>query len=546
MKAPPQFPHQVEGVRWLLERHEAFALIGDEMRVGKTRQVIDAAQELYRRGKVDLVVVIAPTGPRLEWASPDATFGQIAQYTEVPVRVTEYRSGRSRTWAKQPGAEAILDFPAPPAPLDALEWIVTNYEFMRRKNRLAPLLRAADRRTILVLDESSAVANFRSLQSKACQELRAECGRVWLLNGTASGDDPEDVFGQFYVMNPEVIGCKYVSEFRARYAVMNPFITAKVPVKTAAGWRKLDVPVQVERWVNLDDLAARTAPHVIRRTVDQVFPDMPPRLPPSTLEVRLCKESWRVYRDMKKDAVAWLDANRSASAPQAGVKVMRLAQITSGFVGGVECELCTGSGIAYAGARADGINLPCELCGGLGALDPQAVGSEKLDAVTTWIRERLAERPDFKVVMWSRFRPEVARLIKELHAILPTRTLTGVQGKDELEAREETQRRIHPRTAGPGPLAVVGTAQTGAKGLNMAAASDMVYVSSDWSLLTRDQSSFRIVGPDQRRPATYLDVLASGPGGEQTIDHTVVKALREKRDVASMTADAWLTQLKVG
>ena len=106
-----------------------------------------------------------------------------------------------------------------------------------------------------------------------------------------------------------------------------------------------------------------------------------------------------------------------------------------------------------------------------------------------------------------------------------------------------TQRMIHPLAATPGALAVVGTAQTGAKGLNMAAASDMVYVSCDWSLLTRDQSSFRIVGPDQKRPATYLDVLATGPGGEPTVDHVVVKALREKRDVAAMTADAWRSEL---
>ena len=39
---------------------------------------------------------------------------------------------------------------------------------------------------------------------------------------------------------------------------------------------------------------------------------------------------------MKEEMVVWLNENTLATASQAMVKAIRLAQITSGFVGGVE------------------------------------------------------------------------------------------------------------------------------------------------------------------------------------------------------------------
>jgi hypothetical protein len=522
---PTQFPHQAVGTRWLLEKAEPYALVGDEMRVGKTREVIDAAQELHARRTVDSALVVAPVAPRLEWADPDPRVGQLAKFLQVPAKVIEYRSGRSNEWTHDVKSD-----------LEPMEWIVTNYEFMRRKERLKPLLRFVDERTVLVLDESAAVGNFRSQQAKACQALAKRAGWVWLLNGTPWGDNPEDLFGQFYCMDWRVIGCQYISDFRARYAVMNPHVLREVKVKTPAGWRLKKVPVKVDKWVNLDDLSRRTAPHVIRRTCREVFPDMPPQLDPVTVTVPLKRETWKVYQEMRKESVAWLRENVTASAVQAGVRMMRLAQITAGFVGGVECGACFGTGLEF--------NLPCSQCGGVGKLDPQPVGSEKLDAAVAWFREQLKERPDFKAILWCRFRPEVKRLAAALAELVPTRTLTGVASQEEREARDETLRMLHPGTAGLEPLAVVGTASTGAKGLNMAAASTMAYVSSEWSLDVRSQSSFRIVGPDQTEAAAYFDFVATGPQGEPTVDRDVVVALRDKRDVARRTAAEWLSAVE--
>jgi hypothetical protein len=73
----------------------------------------------------------------------------------------------------------------------------------------------------------------------------------------------------------------------------------------------------------------------------------------------------------------------------------------------------------------------------------------------------------------------------------------------------------------------------------MAGASDALYASNEWSLQDRDQSEARLDRPGQTKRCSYTDLVAAGPRGERTVDHAILKALRQKRDVASWTVSAW-------
>jgi SNF2 family DNA or RNA helicase len=81
-------------------------------------------------------------------------------------------------------------------------------------------------------------------------------------------------------------------------------------------------------------------------------------------------------------------------------------------------------------------------------------------------------------------------------------------------------------------------------GITLAAASNVVYLNNAYSLNIRQQSEDRTHRPGQTRAVSYFDVLAEGPAGQRTIDHIVLKALREKRELAEWTASAWLEALK--
>ena len=505
---PELYDHQVIGRDRLVA--ERALLLGDEMRLGKTAQAIAAAEVLYITGQIDRVLVIAPAQARAVWCDPDPAIGQIAKFASVPSIVTEFKTGTHRTWTH---LGDVWNSGRGDQELSPLEYLVTNYELARREKRLKTLAVSAAPRTVLVLDESIAVANFNSAQSRACQKLARACGWVWLLNGTPAGDSPLALFGQFLVLDPTVLG-RYVTHFKAMYAVMNPYI--KGPRGNL---------VTVAKWINLAHLGKLTAPFILRRTMDEVF-DLPPKLDPVIREVKLSKPTWKIYKDMKTECLAWLAENRLATASMAGIRSMRLSQITSGYVGGVE---------DIEGNTIEGA---------------EEIGTEKLDAVLAYIKERLAEDHNWKGLLWTRFRPEAERLALELSRIslrgddrarLPFDLLIGGQKKTE---RDRALRLLNPDTAPKGPAVLVGTEATGKYAFNFSAAADVVYVSNDWSLLTRDQSEARVLGATQARSVLYTDFCAVGPGGEKTIDHLVIAALRAKRSLADMTAVEWTAALE--
>jgi hypothetical protein len=498
-----------------------FFLLADEMGAGKTKQTIDAAQILFDRG-YNQVIVIAPSAARsLVWYDPE--LGELAKHLwdGHSSEVIEYHV-RSRAW----GVDKARS-----------RWLITNYEFIRSEERLKNLLRVANRETILILDESSMVKSWRAKQSRACLKLRNKCGRVWLLNGTPISHSPLDMYSQGQIMSKSILDVRGITEFKARYCVMGGYVakTRFGPIKT-----------QIIKWKNLEDLQARFKPYTLRRLTRDCW-DMPPSIDPMALSVQLDKETWKIYKEMAQDLIAWLNKQTVAVSPMAGVKVMRLAQICAGFVGGVkEEEVC----YQCRGESRDPQEQVCQLCGGLGVVlvdqEDQELHDSKLQATMSWIRQRFEEDPNKKLLIWSRFRPEVARLYNAIMgetSLLPLNVgrLWGLQKRDE---RAEAIRLLDPRATPDGPVVVLGTPDTGALGLNLTASHTVLYTSNSEKLAVRLQSIKRVDRPGQVHPVSYTDLVATGPEGQKTIDHAIAKGLRNKEDLATWTCSAWVRALE--
>ena len=75
---------------------------------------------------------------------------------------------------------------------------------------------------------------------------------------------------------------------------------------------------------------------------------------------------------------------------------------------------------------------------------------------------------------------------------------------------------------------IVGTPQTGGYGITLSEASTMIYYSNGYDLEKRQQSEARIDRIGQKRPMTYIDIIA-----EDTVDERIVKALRKKINIAT-------------
>jgi hypothetical protein len=531
------FQHQREDVQAVIDHPYFF--VASEMRTGKSKIVVDAAQFLYEAGVIDTVIVVAPAPVRDVWY--DQEIGEIAKHAwnGSPMIVTEYHA-HMRSWLQPTGKSDAI----------RLQWYITNYEFLRSKARLIQLLPACGPKTLLVLDESSFVKNHAAEQTKACLQLRRACGRVVLLNGTPLFHSPLDLFSQGNILDPSIIGTKYITHFKARYAIQGPVLrSGGSPMVNA--WGK---PImKINGWTNLDDLQRRFAPVTVRRLQKDCL-DLPPKLDSVTLTATLTPETWKAYKDMREEMVVWLQSGNVATSATSAIKALRLSQITGGFLGGVEDANIDPMPevIDLPGSFLDGLRLQPS---GVDALVKQnehfnrilsaiEIGREKLDVLLWFIEQRLAEDPNLHLVAWGRFRAEVLRAEAEVKQKFPqfeTATIMGGQKKAE---RLRALALLKPETSPAGPVFVAGIEGTGSFGLDMCAAHTCVTMSSGYSPGRSAQTLDRVYGPGQKFPIAYYDIVAVGPKGQHTIDRDILLTRRNGEDVAQRTAAHWVKMLE--
>lgn len=575
--SPPP-PHVRFGVEQIIAH--PFFLLADDMGGMKTAQAIIAAQFLHDMDAIDRVIVITPASVRSKvWFDQD--LGQLHDQVFEDKRniVSEFHQ-KIRQWAHGPEA-------APP-----LKWIITNYEFIRKADNLQTLLAYCGPKTFLVLDESNAVRSWDSAQTKACMTLRwkstktgapslgiPRCGRILEMNGTPVAETPLDLFSQGNLLHPSILDCKYITHYKGRYAIQEPVLGygGKPIKKVVKGGREIVIQ-QTTGWTNLDDLQRRFAPYVLRREAKDLGIDF--ALPPVGLEVVLTKETWRAYCDMRDELCVWLEKD-VATASTAAVKVMRLAQITSGFLGGIEDqnigEWNEEPGLNLDGTygrpiladvyemidklKTDKVENPYTL-GDIetAKVQPGAkavhkfggikdIGREKLDFALAWHAGLLERDPNLKLLTWCRFVPELRRYLSEAARLLPSAAIGAACGESVLglpvkAEREHALRLLHPRTAPEGPALVGATQGTGALGLNFTACRTVLDMSYDFSPWKKKQGDSRVNRPGQTGPVSFFYLIAVGPKGQKTIDHHIMMSRLGKMNVNDFTTSAWVKILR--
>ena len=509
------FEHQIEATKALL-RNSAFAIFS-EMGTGKTKSVIDAACTLAAAGEINTVVVVCPASVRSVWC--DEELGEIKKHSWQHNRVVEFALGKLKErWTDTDCATKIWL---------GMQWVLTNYEILRNEKHLAFLigqLKLGECKTMLVLDESSYIKNRTAKQTKAVKKLRAMCQRCVLLNGTPVVNNPLDLWSQMQVLlhpngshlrNGGQYGIHDANyfRFRARYAVLG-------------GWHSK----QVIQWQNLDELTKSVTPYVLRRLKKDCL-DLPEKLY-TQREVALTEDSWKRYKQLRDEAVIALSGNDSLRLePHAAVRVMRLAQLTSGHLGSVtptgepehDCKVPVAPFLK---------NIP----------DTSDLSSEKIDWCVQYLTEECQAR---YVIVWCRWRRERERLWEILVKQYANRfEVYQIYGGQPKSLREDAIKDFSGQ-APERPYTTICIAQphAGGLGLNLVAATEVIYLSNDWSYGVRLQSEDRCHRPGQKHPVTYIDVVATGPQGQKTVDHTVLKALRNKQDLAALTSGAWVKEL---
>ena len=66
----------------------------------------------------------------------------------------------------------------------------------------------ADGQTMLVVDESNMIKNHRAKRTERICEISKKCTYKMILNGTPVSRNEADLFAQWYILDPEILGYK--------------------------------------------------------------------------------------------------------------------------------------------------------------------------------------------------------------------------------------------------------------------------------------------------------------------------------------------------
>lgn len=271
--------HQHEGVGFLME--QGVGLLAFEQGLGKTFVAIEAFRRLLDEGRADRLLVICPNSLKRNWVAEFVKFAPA-----ISVEIAEGNPKQRRATFQQSRARVLI----------------TSYETARAETT-ALLAFAQRQRTVLVLDESHAAKNWRSLTSTAARTVAPYCEFRWLLSGTPVTNTATDLFTQVEIIEPG----------RGLLGSIESF-TAQLEDDPAASFAK-DV---------IDRL-------VLRRTKDQCL-DLPEK---TFVDIRIELQPWqrRLYDEMRDGMVCEIEAMSGEQyrsfAPTALAKLTRLIQLAS-------------------------------------------------------------------------------------------------------------------------------------------------------------------------------------------------------------------------
>ena len=435
-----------------------------EMGTGKTKVLIDNMSMLYDRGKIDGALIVAPKGVIGTW------FNQ-----ELPAHLVDHVEKKAVLWQslinkkQQEKLNTLFETD------ENLHILIMNVEaFSTPKGLKFAEKFMLSHKTLMVIDESTTIKNPKAKRTKNIIRISKQAKYRRILTGSPVTKNPLDLYTQCEFLDPYLLDFASYYAFRNRYAEM----------KTANFYgRSVQI---ITKFRHLDELADKLKPFSFRVLKEDCLD-----LPPKTFmkrEIELTKEQQQVYAQMKKMALAFFNG-KAVTTATALTQIMRLQQITCGHF------------------TADDGSI-------------QDIKNNRLSELMEVLNEI-----EGKVVIWAHYQHDVKKIIKEIQKVHGPGSVVDYYG---LTPKDIRQNNIEKFQNNDEVKYFVGTPATGGYGITLTAASNMIYYSNGYDLEKRLQSQDRIHRIGQKKPVTYIDIIA-----EDTVDNKIVKALRKKINIAS-------------
>lgn len=267
-----------------------------EMGCGKTLTAIAIAGAGYQMGKVERLLIVAPTSVVAVWPK------ELQEYAKFKY-TCKTLLGEKKQRIKQ--IDDLLKFP-----FKALKVAVINYESTWRPEILEKLKEFdAD---MVIADESQRIKTYDAAQSKAMHELGDQARYKLILSGTPVQTAAIDIWSQYRFLDKTVFGDNFF-KFRGRYAIMGGYGNKKI-----VGYKDLESLIKKEHSI------------AFRVTKDEALD-----LPEQTFETRKIQFNQKeknLYERIKKDSYAELDGGGHITATTVLTRLLRLQQLAGGFL----------------------------------------------------------------------------------------------------------------------------------------------------------------------------------------------------------------------
>lgn len=487
------YAHQKLGVQFAFEQFRqglGVAFLFDP-RTGKTKTTIDTLSILYMKYGVRKVVIIAPNRVLGTWVQEFHTHCPLVHQVIV--------------WDAKERRKGVI--PQPPGYVD-LQIVVTNFETFgtpgkrtpsgrrsrstgRFKNRSIIEKWLAGDDAALVVDESHRIKNPSGKASNMIVGFGRKLKYRMILTGTpiTKARRAADIYMQWQLVNPLRFadwGPTYQT-FREHTGVWVNDGATGIPIwrrEKPGGMRDL------QRGIHQDGL-------VVKR--DDCF-DLPAVLPDRIISVPLTTSA-RHYREMAEQFVTELKTGEIAEASIPLVVTLRLAQITSGYVGVVEPHPTN----------------PNKLIS-----KPVKIGVEKINALKSLLTEEVIETEQ-KVVIVARWKAD----LNAIEGLCKTLGIASwsIRGGMTRQDTDDALRLF--KQYDDGPAAMVVQPQAGGVGIDMRSAAHMIWFSWGASYVDYVQMRDRIALSGKANQHSFL--VATG-----TIDELLYETLQNDGDVTKV------------
>lgn len=334
--------------------------------------------------------------------------------------------------------------------------------------------------SMVAIDEAHRLSTPGSNTTRAfTDKIGPRARRRVCLSGTPMRNSPLDLYAQCKFLDPGIFGTNE-RQFLERYAILDFFGNV----------------VGIQNESELYEKFSLVADFVDKRSVI----DLPPVVT-TTRRFALSPEIRKIYDELESKLTVEIPEKGSVTSVNGMVNLLRLQQLTSGF-------------------------LPVE--------NPEEVVKvERLDSgKSDVLAEILSELPEREpVTVFCRFRPDLEEV----------RAVAEAAGRKyfELSGRIKQTKEWQEDDSG----SVLGIQiRSGGVGIDLTRSAYSVFLSVGFSLSDYEQATARIDRPGQTRPTTLIRIIANGTADEATfgsidkkgnVVEDVYEYLREKRKGAA-------------